>query len=154
MNILVKRASQVAGVIVIAGMTVVSQSPLKFDFIGEAQAIFVRPVATAAVVTTVAVSSANQHAAASANANAAAAATASANAAAASANAAAAAAAAKATAPAATPAGPPPVGTIVANLPPGCAPTKLNGVDYQRCGTTYYTVAMMGTNLVFVVAQP
>ena len=153
MSTFVKRVSQVAGFIAMAGVTVVSQSPLKLDFIRDAEAVFIRhPVATVAVVETAAVSSANQKAAASANQQAAAAATASANAAAASANAAA--AATKAPPPAAAPAGAPPVGTIVTTLPPGCAPTKLNGVDYQRCGTTYYTVAMMGTNLVFVVAQP
>jgi|SRR5262245_20870967 len=55
---------------------------------------------------------------------------------------------------AAPPAGPPPPGTIVATLPPGCAPTMLNGVEYQRCGSTYYRATMQGTNLVFVVQQP
>ncbi len=162
MNLFVKRVSLVAVFGTLAGVTVVSRSPLQLDFVRDAEAVVVRavaaPVARAAVVGTVAVSSANQAAAASANQQAAAAnqqaaaaATASANAAAASANAAAAAAKA---APPAAPAGPPPVGTIVTVLPPGCTPTKLNGVDYQRCGTTYYTVAMMGTSLVFVVAQP
>jgi len=32
--------------------------------------------------------------------------------------------------------------------------TDLNGVAYQRCGSTYYKASMMGSNLVFVVAQP
>jgi hypothetical protein len=146
MNIYVKRVSLVAGFVAMAGVTVVSQSPLTLDFIGEAQAWIRRPVATAAVVTTVAVSSANHAAAASANANAAAAATASANAAAASANAAAAAAKA--------PSGSPPVGTIVGSLPPGCVAETLNNVAYERCGTTYYAATMMGNNLVFVVKQP
>jgi hypothetical protein len=57
-------------------------------------------------------------------------------------------------APSAEPAGPPPVGTTVTTLPPGCAPVKLNNVDYMRCDSTYYTAAMMGTTVVFVVAQP
>jgi hypothetical protein len=57
-------------------------------------------------------------------------------------------------APAAAPDAPPPVGTIVTTLPPGCAETDLNGVAYQRCGSTYYRASMMGSNLVFVVAQP
>lgn len=54
----------------------------------------------------------------------------------------------------AEPEGPPPIGTMVAMLPPGCTPTKLNGVDYQRCGSTYYAVALQGSTVVFVVAQP
>ena len=104
--------------------------------------LVVAPVRRTAVVTTavVASSSANASAAATANANAAAA------------NANAAAAAAKPPPPA--PAGPPAVGTMVTTLPAGCAPTKLNNVDYMRCGSTYYKASMMGSNLVFVVAQP
>jgi hypothetical protein len=155
MNILAKRVSLVAGFIVMTGVTVVSQSPLKLDFIRDAEAVFIRhPVATVAVVETAAVSSSNQKAAASANQQAAAAATASANAAAASANAAAAAAKASAPAPAPAPAAGPPVGTIVGSLPPGCVAETLNNVAYQRCGSTYYAAAMMGSNLVFVVKQP
>jgi hypothetical protein len=88
---------------------------------------------------------------ASTTASASAAATANATAAAANANAQA--AAAKPPAPAA-PDAPPPVGTIVTTLPPGCVQTDLNGVAYQRCGSTYYQASMMGSNLVFVVAQP
>ena len=49
---------------------------------------------------------------------------------------------------------PPPVGTTVTTLPPGCVQTDLNGVAYQRCGSTYYKPSMMGSTLVFVVAQP
>lgn len=73
-------------------------------------------------------------------------------AAAANANAAAAAAKPAASAPAAGAA--PAVGTTVTTLPPGCVETDLNGVAYQRCGSTYYKPSMMGSNLVFVVAQP
>ncbi len=43
---------------------------------------------------------------------------------------------------------------MVTTLPPGCAQTKLNDVDYMRCGSTYYKPSMLGTNLVFVVALP
>jgi hypothetical protein len=43
---------------------------------------------------------------------------------------------------------------MVTMLPPGCAPTVLNNVEYQRCGATYYRASMMGSNLVFVVSQP
>ena len=127
------------------------RAPFGLGFVREAGAgLVVAPVRRTAVATTVvAGSTANANAAATANANAAA--TANANAAAANANAAA--AATKAPAPAA-PGGPAPVGTIVTTLPPGCAATKLNGVDYQRCGSTYYAAQMMGSNLVFVVAQP
>jgi len=120
-------------------------------FVADAQAIIgVAPggsvarrhavVATEAVVTTTAVAatSANASAAAAANANAAA-------------------AAAKPpppAAPAPAPGAAPAVGTIVTALPPGCVQDDLNGVAYQRCGSTYYRASMMGSNLVFVVSQP
>jgi len=116
--------------------------------IGDAQAIIgVAPggsvarrhaiVATEAVVTTTAVAatSANASAAAAANANAQA-------------------AAAKPPPPPAAPGAAPAVGSIVTTLPPGCVQTDLNGVAYERCGSTYYKATMMGSNLVFVVAQP
>ena len=121
-------------------------SPHQLGFIPEAAAIIRAPVARTAVVvgttSAVASSSANANAAAQANATAAA----NANAAAANANA----AAAKAPAPA----GPPAVGSMTTTLPAGCTPTKLNGVDYQRCGSTYYKAQMQGNNLVYLVAQP
>ena len=116
------------------------EAPFNLGFVREAAAgLFIAPVRRTAVVTSVAVASttANANAAAAANANAA---TAHANAAAAAA--------------APHPAGPPPVGTIVTTLPPGCAQTTLNGIEYARCGSTYYKPSMMGNNLVFVVAQP
>ena len=124
------------------------EMPLQFGLFRDAQAIVgVAPggsvVRRHAVVGTAAVASstANANAAATANANAAAA------------NANAAAAAAKPAA-AAAPAGPLPAGTMVTTLPPGCAPTTLNGVEYQRCGSTYYRASLQGSNLVFVVSQP
>ena len=49
---------------------------------------------------------------------------------------------------------PPPVGTIVTTLPAGCSQTKLNNVDYLRCGSTYYKPTMAGDTAVFVVSQP
>ena len=120
-------------------------------FLPEAQAIIgIAPggsvarrhaiVATEAVVTTTAVAatSANAAAAATANANAQAAA----------------AAAAKPPAPAPAPGAALAVGSIVTTLPPGCVQETLNTVAYQRCGSTYYRASMMGSNLVFVVAQP
>jgi hypothetical protein len=151
------------------------------SFIREAEAVVVvraRPavgvaVVTAAVVTTavVASSSAQASAAAQANANASAQAnqaSAQATQAAAQANQASAqatqaaaqanqattetkAAAAKAQQP---PPSPPAVGSIVTTLPAGCTQTKLNKIDYMRCGSTYYKPAMVGDKVVFVVSQP
>lgn len=116
-------------------------SPLKIGFFNEAGAIIgVAPggsvVRRRAIVGTAAVASttANANAAAAANATAA--------------------AAAAAPPPPASPAGPPPIGTMVTMLPPGCTPITLNGVDYQRCGSTYYSVALQGSTVVFVVSQP
>jgi len=146
MNDFVKRFALGAGFIAMMSTAIVPESPLGLGFFRNAEAIIgVAPggsavrrhavVGTAAVTTTaVAASSANASAAAAANANAA--------------------AAASKPPPPPPPAGPLPVGTIVTTLPPGCAPTVLNGVEYQRCGTTYYRASMQGSNLVFVVQQP
>jgi len=146
MNDFAKRFALGAGFIVMMSAAIVPESALKVGFFRDAEAIIgVAPggsavrrhavVGTAAVTTTaVAASSANASAAAAANANAA--------------------AAASKPPPPPPPAGPLPVGTIVTTLPPGCAPTVLNGVEYQRCGTTYYRASMQGSNLVFVVQQP
>jgi hypothetical protein len=58
--------------------------------------------------------------------------------------------------PAAAPsAGPLPVGTVVAALPPGCAATPIGGVEYYNCAPgVYYRAAFQGNNLVYVSAQP
>ena len=108
-----------------------------------------RPMAVvgAVAVTTavVASTSARASAAAQANANAAAQANqaaAQANQSAAQANQAAADAKAAAATAQQPPPGPPPVGSIVTTLPAGCSQTKLNNVDYLRCGSTYYKPAM------------
>jgi hypothetical protein len=119
-------------------------------FAADAQAIIgvapggsvARRHAIVATEVVVASSSANKSAAAAANANAAAA------------NANAQAAAAKPPAPAAVQGAAPAVGTIVTALPPGCVQEDLNNVAYERCGSTYYKASMLGSNLVFVVAQP
>jgi hypothetical protein len=150
MNVLAKSFALGTGFIVMMSVTIVSESPLRLGIVRNAEAIIgVAPggsvarrhaiVATEAVVTTTAV------AATSANASAAAAANASAQAAA---------AAAAKPPPATVPGAPLAVGTIVTTLPPGCVQTDLNGVAYQRCGSTYYRASMMGSNLVFVVSQP
>ena len=115
-------------------------APFELGFVHEAEAgIIIAPVRRTAVAMSAVSASSSANAAAAANANAAAA----------NANAAAAKAAA-----APPPAGSMPVGTIVTALPAGCVPTNLNGVSYMRCGSTYFKTVMMGSSLVFVVAQP
>ena len=120
------------------GAEIASEAPLKISLLREAHAV-IGPapggsVVRRRVVVTAASSSANANAAATANANAA--------------------AAAAKPPPPADPAAPLPVGTAVTTLPPGCAPTTLNAVEYQRCGSTYYRPSMQGSNLVYVVSQP
>lgn len=57
--------------------------------------------------------------------------------------------------PAPAPAGPVPIGTVVQALPPGCAATPINGVEYYNCAPgVYYRAAFQGNNLVYVSAQP
>jgi len=142
MNKILKSFALGTGAVAIMCAVDVLPGSFNLGFIREAQAgVFIAPVRHAAVAAAVVTETAVV-ASTTANANAAA-----------EANAKAAAAAAKPPPPAA-PAGPPPPGTIVTTLPPGCAPTKLNGIDYERCGSTYYKTSMMGQNLVFVVAQP
>jgi biotin carboxyl carrier protein len=48
----------------------------------------------------------------------------------------------------------PALGTVVHALPSGCASAPKGGVEYQKCGNTYYRTAFQGNNLVYVVAQP
>ena len=137
------------------------EAPFQLRFVPEAQALIGRPLTPVSVAgvarrtayrtTVVVATTSHSGAAASASASAAAA-----SASAASASASAAAAQAAASKPPAPPpaGGAPAVGTIVTTLPPGCAQTDLNGVAYQRCGSTYYRATYMGPNLVFVVQQP
>ena len=150
MNKILKPVALCAGLVVPLSLVDAFVAPLKFGFVRDAEAIIgVAPggsvarrhaiVATEAVVTTTAVAATSANASAAAAANA---------------NAQAAAAAAAKPPPAPAPGAPLPVGTIVTTLPPGCVETDLNGVAYQRCGSTYYRAAMMGSNLVFVVSQP
>ncbi len=148
-----------AGVFAMMFLADVPAAMLGVSFVREAEAFVVvarppRPMAVmgAVAVTTavVASSSAKASAAAQANANAAA----QANQAAAQANQAAAEAKAAAATAQQPPPGPPPVGTMVTTLPAGCSQTKLNNVDYLRCGSTYYKPTMVGDTAVFVVSQP
>ena len=144
------------------------ESQLRLRFVRNAEAIIGRPwtplsdagvarrsmYREAAVVSTVAVTSAAAANAAAANmayANAAAAQAAAANAAAAQAAAANAAAAAAAAQQAAAGL---PVGTMVPSLPPGCASTVINGVNYFNCGGVYYRAGFQGNQVVYVVSAP
>ena len=149
-----------AGVFAMISFAGVPETMLGASFVSEAEAFVVvahppRPMAVvgAVAVTTAVVASttASASAAKQANANAAA----QANQAAAQANQSAAQAnQAAAEAKAAAAKAPPPVGTIVTTLPAGCSQTKLNNVDYLRCGSTYYKPTMAGDTAVFVVSQP
>lgn len=57
--------------------------------------------------------------------------------------------------PPAAPAGPVPIGAVVHALPPGCAATPINGVEYYNCAPgVYYRAVFQGNNLVYVSAQP
>ena len=145
-----------------------SDSPLRLGLVGNAEAIIGRPLTPmsyagvarrsmyreAAVVSTVAVTSAAAANAAAANmayANAAAAQVAAANTAAAQAAAANAAAAAAAAQQAAAGL---PIGTMVPSLPPGCTSTVINGVNYFACGGVYYRAGFQGNNIVYIVSAP
>jgi len=169
MNKFIKQLVLAAGVFAMTCLTDFPEAMFSNSFVPEAEAVVVvrrgAPVVATVVVVAVASSSAQKNAAANANANAAAAqanqAAAQANQAAAQANQAAAQASKAATdakAPSAQaqqpPPSPPAVGTIVTTLPSGCTQTKLNNVDYMRCGSTYYKPAMVGDKVVFVVEQP
>ena len=143
-------------------------SPIRLSFVRNAEAIIGMPrtplsvagvarrsmYREAAVVSTVAVTSAAAANAAAANmaaANAAAAQAAASNAAAAQAAAANAAAAAAAAQQAAAGL---PVGAMVPSLPPGCASTVINGVNYFQCGAVYYRAGFQGNQVVYVVSAP
>ncbi|MGR4871122.1 hypothetical protein ACIPRI_19930 [Variovorax sp. LARHSF232] len=45
-------------------------------------------------------------------------------------------------------------GHTMTALPPGCAPTSKGGVEYQKCGNTYYRAGFQANNLVYVAVQP
>ena len=51
-------------------------------------------------------------------------------------------------------AAPLPVGTVVPTLPNGCTQTAIGGVQYSKCGASYYRAAFQGNTLVYVTAQP
>ncbi len=48
-----------------------------------------------------------------------------------------------------------PIGTVVPQLPAGCAAVVVSGVSYSDCGGAFYKTAFQGNNLVYVVvAKP
>ena len=52
------------------------------------------------------------------------------------------------------PAGAPPLGTVVNQLPSGCVSSPQGGIEYFNCNGVYYRTAFQGNNLVYVVSQP
>ena len=137
-----------------------SEGPLGVSLFGDAHAFIVaREARRTAVVTTVAVTSAEEAAAQKQKAAAAqqqqAAAAQQQQAAGAQQQAAAAqqqaAAAAAAPAPAAAQL---PLGTVVPALPAGCVKTPVGGVEYFYCAGNFYRAAFQGNNLVYVTTKP
>jgi type IV secretory pathway VirB9-like protein len=133
-----------------------SEGPLGFSLFADAHAFIVaREARRTAVVTTVAVTSAEEKKQATASQQQAAAAQQQQAAAAQQQQAAAAqqqaAAAAAAPAPAAAQL---PLGTVVPALPPGCVKTPVGGVEYFYCGGNFYRAAFQGNNLVYVTTKP
>jgi hypothetical protein len=57
-------------------------------------------------------------------------------------------------APAAAPTGARPLGSVVQQLPDGCSPNVVGGVEYQHCGNDYYRAVFQGDSLVYVTADP
>lgn len=56
--------------------------------------------------------------------------------------------------PPAQPAGAPPLGTVVTQLPPGCVSSPRGGVEYYNCGGVFYRPVVQGNNLVYIVENP
>ena len=143
-----------------------SDSPLRFGFVGDAQAIIGMPwtplsfagVARRTMYREAAWNAAAYNAAATnaaaanmAYANAAAAQAAAADASAAQAAAANAAAAASAAQRAAAAL---PIGTTVPYLPPNCTSSVINGTNYFNCNGVYYKAGFQGNNVVYIVSTP
>ena len=47
-----------------------------------------------------------------------------------------------------------PIGAMVPSLPPGCASTVINGVNYFNCGGVFYRAGFQGNNVVYIVSAP
>ena len=145
-----------------------SDSPLRFGFVGDAQAIIGMPwtplsfagvarrtmyreAAWNAAAYNVAATNAATANMAYANAYAAQTAAANANAAAAQAAAANAQAAAAAAQRAAASL---PIGSTVPYLPPNCTSSVINGTNYFNCNGVYYKAGFQGNNVVYIVSTP
>ena len=48
----------------------------------------------------------------------------------------------------------PPVGTVVASLPPGCSSMSVNGVSYMSCAGVWYRPFYSGGALMYQVSTP
>ena len=49
------------------------------------------------------------------------------------------------------------VGTVVyalPSVPSGCVPTLVNGIEYQRCESTWYQVQKTGSSVQYVIVAP
>jgi hypothetical protein len=56
--------------------------------------------------------------------------------------------------PANRPAGAPPIGTVVNQLPAGCVSSPRGGVEYYNCNGVFYRPVAQGNNLVYMVENP
>lgn len=43
------------------------------------------------------------------------------------------------------------VGAMVASIPPSCATVIRGGIEYRKCGDTYYQQSFKGSDVVYVV---
>jgi len=48
----------------------------------------------------------------------------------------------------------PPIGTVVASLPPGCSSMSINGVSYMNCAGVFYMPFYSGGALMYQVTTP
>jgi hypothetical protein len=54
----------------------------------------------------------------------------------------------------AQPAGAPPIGTVVNQLPSGCVSSPQGGIEYYNCNGVFYRPVVQGNNLVYMVQNP
>jgi hypothetical protein len=43
------------------------------------------------------------------------------------------------------------IGAMVASIPPSCTTVISNGIEYRKCGNTYYQQSFNGSDVVYVV---
>ena len=46
------------------------------------------------------------------------------------------------------------IGSVVYSLPPSCSSVIVNGIAYQRCGSTWYQPQYAGSNVSYTVVNP